>query len=77
MLASAGYTLGNWQQLEADLRQSHLSADVDESRQVAYGMRYEIRAPLQTPNGRTLIVRSIWQIDMGSDDPRLITLFPD
>ncbi|MGH7450629.1 MAG: DUF6883 domain-containing protein [bacterium] len=40
-------------------------------------LSYEIRAPLQTPSGRTLIVRTIWQIDEGTDVPRLITLVPD
>ena len=42
-----------------------------------YGVRYEIRAPLRTPVGRELMVRTIWQIDEGTDVPRLITLFPD
>lgn len=77
VLASAGYTTENWRQLENDLRQYHLTADVSESKQTAYGVSYEIRAPLQSPNGRTLIVRSIWQIDKGTTDPRFITLFPD
>ena len=40
-------------------------------------MRYEIRMTLQTPLGIPLMVRTIWQIDHGTDVPRLITLYPD
>jgi hypothetical protein len=31
---------------------------------------------LQTPIGQPLAVRTIWQIDDGTDIPRLITLIP-
>ena len=63
--------------LEADIRERHVEADVHVVRSSPYGVRYEIRAPLPTPVGRELMVRTIWQIDEGTDVPRLITLFPD
>lgn len=72
-----GYARESWQKLEIDIRLYHLAAEVDVVRQTLYGSRYEIRAPLQTPSGRRLVVRTIWQIDEGTDFPRLITLFPD
>jgi hypothetical protein len=77
VLREFGYNAALWQQLQADIQRFHLYADVDVIRQTAYGTRYEIRAPLHTPGGRGLMVRTIWQIDEGTDFPRLITLFPD
>jgi len=77
LLSQFGYRAANWQQLESDLRLYHLKADVSVARQTIYGMRYEIRAALHTPVGRILQVRTIWQIDDGTDIPRLITLFPE
>ncbi len=77
LLIQFGYSSTNWHQLEADIRAYHLQADVTGARQTLYGMRYEIHAPLQTPTGQTLTLRTIWQIDDGKDYPRLITLFPD
>ncbi len=77
LLARFGYTVQNWGQLETDIRNYHLDADVAVTRQTSYGMRYEIHAPLQTPSGQALTLRTIWQIDEGTDFPRLITLFPD
>jgi hypothetical protein len=77
LLLSFGYTPENWQQLESDLRQYHLTAEVTAVRETPYGIRYEIQAILITPNGRPLQVRTIWQVDTGTDYPRFITLFPD
>ncbi|MBI5032536.1 MAG: hypothetical protein HZB51_18580 [Chloroflexi bacterium] len=77
LLAEFGYTTKNWQRLESDIRMYHLSVDVNVTRITDYGTRYEIHAPIETPIGRSLWVRTIWQIDEGKDYPRLITLVPD
>ncbi len=77
MLLQFGYSLENWQQLESDIREFHLTGDVDTIKETAYGVRYEVRAALLTPSNRQLFVRTVWQIDIGASQPRLITLIPD
>jgi hypothetical protein len=77
LLISFGYTVKEWGRLADDLRRYHLTSDVVLVRETPYGTRYEIRAPLTTPDDRSLMARSIWQIDVGTDCPRFITLFPD
>ena len=77
MLLRFGYSLENWRQLESDLRQFHVNSDVDIVKETAYGVRYEVRAALITPTSEQLFVRTVWQIDKGTDLPRLITLIPD
>jgi uncharacterized protein DUF6883 len=77
MLLSMGYAPENWQQLESDIRAQHLSAEVSESVESDYGMRYDIVAPLTGPSGRTIVFRSVWQIDLATDAPRLITRYPE
>lgn len=71
-----GYEVGNWQRLGADIREQ-LDEETDVVRVTDYGMRYEIPMTLPTPIGTPLTVRTIWQIDDGTDFPRLITLYPD
>ena len=65
-----------WPRLEADIRAQHVPADVELTADSDYGTRYEIAAPLTGPSGRTVVFRSVWQIDLGSDRPRLITMYP-
>ncbi|WP_416675293.1 DUF6883 domain-containing protein [Egbenema bharatensis] len=77
LLLQCGYSQDNWQQLDADIRAYHLTAEVDRIRETPYGVRYEIRASLQTPIDRLLPVRTVWQIDTGTTLPRLITMIPD
>lgn len=77
LLVRVGYTKDNWERLENDIRSYHLDVEIDVIRQTLYGVRYEIRAPLQTPSGRSLMVRTIWQVDIGQQVPRLVTRIPD
>ena len=76
LLAQFGYTVQNWERLEADIRRG-LEAEVTRVRTTDYGRRYEIRMTLQTPSGEPFTIRTIWQIDIGMAFPRLITLYPD
>nr|WP_017716128.1 DUF6883 domain-containing protein [Oscillatoria sp. PCC 10802] len=77
LLIQFGYSQETWQRLETDIREYHLDADVDIVKETAYGTRYEVSAYLSTPVGRQLLVRTVWQIDKGTDFPRLITVIPD
>jgi hypothetical protein len=76
LLAQFGYTVQDWRRLEADIRRG-LKAEVALERPTDYGRRYAIRMTLQTPSGEPLTVRTIWQIDIGTEVPRLLTLYPD
>jgi hypothetical protein len=55
----------------------HLDVDVNVIKETAYGVRYEVSVNLLTPINRQLLVKIVWQIDTGTDFPRLITLVPD
>jgi hypothetical protein len=77
LLASLGYSQANWQQLDADLRSMHLTEDFVATSQTIWGMRYEIVAPIMGPSGDAMLFRSVWQIDLGTDVPRLITMYPE
>ncbi len=77
LLLSLGYQPEAWQVLEQDLRKQHLGEDVIATSRSDYGVRYEIVAPITTPSGRAVSFRSIWQIDAGTDAPRLITMYPE
>jgi hypothetical protein len=76
LLVSMGYEADDWPRLEADIRAQHFPVDVESMTGSDYGTRYEIVAPLTGPFGRTIVFRSVWQIDVGSNRPRLITMYP-
>ena len=51
--------------------------EVDCQSSTEYGERYEIAAPLSGPAGWSNQFRSVWQIDTGTQVPRLITMYPE
>ena len=77
LLLAMGYRAENWQRLEADIRAHHLNADIECEADTEYGRRYEIVAALPGSHGQAAVFRSIWQIDAGTDQPRLITMYPE
>ncbi len=76
LLLSVGYRSDNPHPLESDLRGQHLSVDVTRTHENAYGVVYEIEAPIKTPSGRSVRFCSVWQVDTGTDVPRFITVYP-
>lgn len=77
LLIGMGYTPTDYSNLEADLRVQHLTLDPANTEANDYGTCYEIVAPLVGPTGKSITFRSVWQIDLGTDVPRLITMVPE
>lgn len=42
-----------------------------------YGTKFEIAGPLDTPDGRSPLVRTVWIILYEETDPRFVTAVPD
>lgn len=74
--AALGYSQEQWPQLEADLRAQLVLHDAQPAAASPYGQKYEIRAILIGPSGRSAEVVSIWIILAGEDAPRLVTAYP-
>ncbi|SRR5579883_1754310 len=76
-LASAGYTLQNWQLLKRDRLSAMAVAEVVEVMSTDWGTRFKVKAQWNGANGQRLKVIVIWQQDEGSDIIRFVTLYPD
>lgn len=76
-LASAGYTIENWERLAFDVQKQLLPLDAARSRETLFGDLYEIHGVLAGPNGKSLKVVSIWMIESESKKTKFITLYPE
>lgn len=72
-----GYTEENWEQLIYDIRQYHLPLEAKPVEKTKYGQKYEINGLIRGPNGKIVMLRSIWIILKGEDIPRFITIYPE
>jgi len=76
-LAEMGYEQKDWQILEGDLREQHLSMEVSLGKESLYGRKYEIIAPLVGPNENRRWIKSIWMIRHSETNARFVTLIPE
>ena len=76
-LAQAGYELGNWETLEADLRQLAQTAEAESDGLNAFGELLSARGKLHGPNGVILKVKTVWIRLAETDETHFVTLYPD
>ncbi len=74
--AQMGYVATDWQQLEHDIREQHLSQPAERGKPSLYGLKFTITAPLHGPNGATRQVTTVWLYRSGNDFAELVTLEP-
>jgi hypothetical protein len=74
--ARFGFHAEKWEELAQALRRQGQSHEVKRARETGFGPRYEVDGELNAPDGRSPLVRSVWQQDHGEVAPRLITAYP-
>ena len=74
--ARFGFNAENWRELADALKAVAAEYDVVEIEETAYGIQYAVEGWIHTPDQRNPYIRAVWQIDNGSDHPRLITAYP-
>lgn len=71
-----GFRAASWDVLAEALRNHAFQHEVQKTVASSYGVRYVIEGPLETPDERAPLVRTVWMIDEGTSAPRLITAYP-
>jgi hypothetical protein len=71
-----GFRRQQWERLALALREHCREYDVARVHETGFGPRYEVEGRLRAPDGRSPLVRTVWQHDRGAEAPRLITAYP-
>ena len=74
--ARYGFKAENWEQLAQALRHHVQAHEVKRAKETGFGPRYQVEGRLKAPDGRSPRVRSVWQLDHGEVEPRLIKAYP-
>jgi hypothetical protein len=73
---SLGFRPEEWQVLADAFRKLAQTGEVSKSMESLYGCKYILDGYIETPSGRTSMVRTIWIVDRGVNTPRLVTAYP-
>jgi len=71
-----GFTQKAWQVLATVLAQHPVEHDVYRVEDSRFGRRYVIDGAIETPSGRRRRIRTVWFIETGDDQARLVTAYP-
>ncbi len=71
-----GFKMEHWEQLAAALLDHAKSCEVTKIESSTFGTRYVIEGTLNTPDGRSPMIRSIWFVGQEGNQPRLATAYP-
>ena len=71
-----GFNSGHWHDFARALVNQGAEHEVVRLVETVYGLRYHVDGIIETPDGRNPRVRTVWQVDVRSDFPRLITAYP-
>ena len=70
-----GFSIDKWETLAEALQQLAIRSEVSLSMESPHGKKYIVDAKIETPIGKTPIVRTIWIVDTGESIARLVTAY--
>ena len=71
-----GFSADSWDVFAEALKLQGSTHEVVRTVETVHGTRHYVDGIIETPDGRNPRVRTVWQVDPGSDSPRLITAHP-
>ncbi len=75
-LEAFGFRWDDWETLAKAFRRAALGGEVVQLMETSHGLKYVLDAALETPSGKSPLVRIVWIIDRGRTNPRLVTAYP-
>ena len=71
-----GFQRDDWEIMATALSRLAVTHAAAKSMESAHGKKYILDGVIETPLGKTPVVRTIWIVDSGETVPRLVTAYP-
>lgn len=71
-----GFTTSRWQTLAGALQKHAADHELAKVEDTPFGTRYVVEGTIETPDGGTPRIRSVWFVDSGQTAPRFVTAYP-
>jgi hypothetical protein len=74
--AALGFRADQWQILAEALKRLAAYNEVSRCVQTEHGWKYVVDGEIETPAGRSVVIRTVWIVDRSQSAPRLVTAYP-
>ncbi len=71
-----GFSSDRWEDFYDALKRQAVNGDVVSIAETRYGVCYRVDGVIETPDGRDPQISTVWQIDWGHENPRIVTAYP-
>jgi len=71
-----GFKRSHWQLMAAAFRNAVANQSISKIMASPHGTKCIVEGRVETPNGKAPWVRTVWIVDFGKDEPRLVTDYP-
>ncbi|HZK76035.1 MAG TPA: hypothetical protein VFD13_03920 [Candidatus Kapabacteria bacterium] len=73
---SRGFSLHRLDELRTGLKNLAMENEVSKTKETIHGMKYLVEGLLETPDGRGILLRTVWMVDREGTIPRLVSAYP-
>ena len=74
--ATLGFSADSWEDFATALRQIAMRFPVIRSMESIHGTKYIVEGKIESPDGSSPFIRTVWILDQGRETPRLVTAYP-
>ena len=74
--AGLGFSRDRWWALANAFMKLAQESEIVVSVESSHGIKYIVDGALITPSGKSPTVRTVWIVDRGSENPRIVTAYP-
>ena len=71
-----GFDLANIETFKDSLIQHSIDRDIENTKNTDFGIKYELKCSINTPDKRNPCIVTVWIIEKGKEEPKLVTAYP-
>lgn len=71
-----GFDISDIETFRNSLIQHSIERDIEQTKSSAYGNKYELKCEIKTPDERNPCIVSVWIVENGQEEPKLVTAYP-
>ncbi|TRW25964.1 hypothetical protein FMM05_07010 [Flavobacterium zepuense] len=71
-----GFDLADIGTFKGSLIQHSIDRDIEKTKKSDFGTKYELKCEITTPDERNPCIVTVWIVEDGQDEPKLVTAYP-
>ncbi len=71
-----GFEAKDVESFKGSLIQHSIDRDIEKTIESNFGIKYELKCEIKTPDDRNPCVVTVWIVENGQEEPKLVTAYP-